>query len=423
MDLGRLILREIGFRKLNFALGVLSVAAATGCLVAELTLLRKHDLHTEQILAAKAVETKAMLDKLEDDYRKITLKLGFNVLILPRDASLNDLHDDEKPAALMPEEYAMRLAKSRVATINHVLPTLTQKVKWPERQRKVVLMGVRGEVLIHSGGQKPLLEAVAANQAVAGFELHQSLGLKVGQKIHFMGREFTISKLMPEKGNADDITLWINLREAQELLHKEGKINAILALECNCAADRLDKIRAEITALLPDTKVVEFASQAIARAEARNRAAEQAQVTLQQEQANRDKLRAQRESFAAMLVPVVLCACGAWIALLTWLNVRDRRAELGILRAIGLGARQLLAIFIGKAALVGVLGAALGSLGGLVAGIYAQEPIGPEIARRLADPLLLATVFVAAPALAAVAAWIPALLAAQQDPAEVLREG
>jgi ABC-type lipoprotein release transport system permease subunit len=238
-----------------------------------------------------------------------------------------------------------------------------------------------------------------------------------------MGREFTISKLMPEKGNADDITLWINLREAQELLQKEGKINAILALECNCAADRLDKIRAEITALLPDTKVVEFASQAIARAEARNRAAEQAQATLKQEQANRDKLRAQRESFAAMLVPVVLCACGAWIALLTWLNVRDRRAELGILRAIGLGARQLLAIFIGKAALVGVLGAALGSLGGLVAGIYAQESIGPEIASRLADPLLLATVFVAAPALAAVAAWIPALLAAQQDPAEVLREG
>lgn len=416
-------MREIGFRKLNFALGVLSVAAATGCLVAELTLLRKHDLHTEQILTAKAAETKAMMDRLEDDYRKITLKLGFNVLILPRDASLNDLHDDEKPAALMPEEYAARLAKSRVATINHVLPTLTQKVKWPERQRKVVLMGVRGEVLIHGSTQKPLLEAVPAKHVVVGCELHQSLGLKVGQKIQFMGREFTISKLMPEKGNADDITLWINLREAQELLQKEEKINAILALECNCAADRLDKIRAEITALLPDTKVVEFASQAIARAEARNRAAEQAQATLKQEQANRDKLRAQRESFAAMLVPVVLCACGAWIALLTWLNVRDRRAELGILRAIGLGARQLLAIFIGKAALVGVLGAALGSLGGLVAGIYAQEAIGPEIASRLADPLLLATVFVAAPALAAVAAWIPALLAAQQDPAEVLREG
>jgi putative ABC transport system permease protein len=273
MDLSRLILKEIGFRKLNFALGMLSVAAATGCLVAELTLLRKHDLRTEQIMAAKETETQEMMKKLEDDYRKITLKLGFNVLILPRDASLNDLHNDEKPPALMPEAYAERLAKSKVATINHVLPTLTQKVKWPERQRKVVLMGVRGEVLIHSGGQKPLLEAVPTGHVVVGYELHQSLGLKVGQKIQFQGREFTVSKLMDEKGNADDITLWINLREAQELLAQPGKINAILALECNCAADRLDKIRAEITALLPDTKVIEFFSQAIARAEARNRAA------------------------------------------------------------------------------------------------------------------------------------------------------
>jgi putative ABC transport system permease protein len=423
MRLGRLILKEIGFRKLNFALGTLSVAAATGCLVAELTLLRKHDLRTEQIMAAKEVETRAMMNKLEDDYRKIMLKLGFNVLILPQNASLNDLHNDEKPPVLMPEEYAERLAKSKVATINHVLPTLTQKVKWPERQRKILLMGVRGEVLIQSGGQKPLLEAVPAGHAVAGYELHQSFGLKVGQKIQFQGREFTISKLMDEKGNADDITLWINLREAQELLGQPGKINAILALECNCAADRLAKIRAEITALLPDTKVIEFFSQAIARAEARNRAAEQAAATLAQEKASREKLRAQREAFAAMLAPVVLCACGAWIALLTWLNVRDRRAEIGILRAIGLRARQVLAIFIGKAVALGLLGAVLGSLGGLAVGIYAQEAVNPELARRLAQPLLLTAVFVAAPALAAVAAWVPALLAAQQDPAEVLREG
>lgn len=422
MDIGRLILKEIGFRKLNFALGMLSVAAATGCLVAELTLLRKHDLRTEQILAAKEAETKAMMRQLEDDYRKITLKLGFNLLILPKDASLNDLHDDEKPAALMPEEYAERLARSRVATINHVLPTLTQKVKWPEQQRKVVLMGVRGEVFIQSAAQKPLLETVPPGHVVVGYELHQSLGLKAGQKLQFQGREFTISKLMDEKGNADDITLWINLREAQELLGRPGRINAILALECNCAADRLQKIRAEIASHLPDTKVIEFQSQAIARAEARNRAAAQAAASLAQEKAGRAKLRAQLEAFAAMLVPVVLCACGAWIALLTWLNVRDRRTEIGILRAIGLRARQVLAIFIGKAVVLGLLGAVLGSLGGLVVGLWAQEPVAGEAAPRLVQPLLLAAVFMAAPALAAVAAWVPALLAAQQDPAEVLRE-
>jgi ABC-type lipoprotein release transport system permease subunit len=423
MNLARLIVREIGFRKLNFALGLLSVAAAAGCLVAQVTLLRKHDLQTEKILAAKETETRQMMAKMEDDYRKIMLKLGFNIMILPQGTTLNDLHNDDRPPGLMPEEYAQRLASNKVVHINHVLPTLTQKVKWPERQRKVILMGVKGEVYIQSASQKPLLEAVPPNHVAAGYELHQSLGLKAGQKLAFMGREFTVSKLMPERGNADDITLWINLREAQELLGQPGKINAILALECNCELDRLDKIRAEIGALLPDTRVVEFASQAITRAEARNRAAEQALASLRQEKENRARLRTQREAFAAWLIPVVLTACGAWIGLLTWVNVRDRRAEIGILRAIGWRATQVLGIFIGKAVILGALGALLGGLGGLVIGIYAQETVGPELAGQLRDPRLLAGVLLAAPALAAAAAWIPALIAAQQDPAETLREG
>jgi ABC-type lipoprotein release transport system permease subunit len=410
MHLHRFILREIAFRPLNFALGALSVAAATACLVGQLALLRQHDLRTEQILAAREAETKKMMGQWEDDFRKITLKLGFNLLIIPKEATLNDLHNDEKPLVSMPEAYATRLAQSRVATINHVLPTLTQKVKWPERQRKVVLMGVRGEVFIQSAGQKPLLETVPAGSMVAGHELHQSLGLRVGEKLAFMGRTFTVSKLMEEKGNADDITLWINLREAQELLGQPERINGILALECNCAADRLAQIRTEIGGLLPDTKVVEFASQAVTRAEARNRAAQQAVATLAQEKEGRQRLRAQREAFAAVLVPVALGACALWIALLTWLNVRDRRSEIGILRALGWRAVQVLGVFIGKAALMGVLGAAAGIGVGTVAG-------------GMPGSQVLAGVLLAAPVLAGAAAWIPALAAAWQDPSEALREG
>ncbi|MEI7732526.1 MAG: FtsX-like permease family protein [Verrucomicrobiota bacterium] len=422
MNMIRLILRELCFRKLNFFLGVLGIAAAVGCLVAELTLLRKHDLTTEKILAAKQVETEAMLDKLEDDYRKITLKLGFNILILPKEQSLQDLYDEDKTSQLLPEAYADKLAKSRVATINHVLPTLTRKVKWPERQRKVVLMGVKGEVFIQSAKQKPLLEAVPPGHLVAGYELHQSLGLAVGQTITFMGRPFTVSKLLEEKGNADDITLWINLNEAQELLQCPGRINAILALECNCSADRLAKIRAEITNLLPDTKVVEFASQALARAEARNRAGEQAALTLQHEQANRAALRAQRESFAAILVPTALVAAGLWIALLTIANVRDRRPEIGVLRAIGVQSWQILGIFIGKAVLSGLVGAVAGAGLGLVAGAYWQERPTPELWSALMTPQLFLAALVVAPLLAVMASWLPALLAARQDPAVVLQD-
>ncbi len=88
MSLNHLIFREILHRKLSFALGVVSAAAAVACLVAALAILQKHDARTEQVIAAKQAETRQEMAKLEDDYRKLMLKMGFNVLILPKGQNL-----------------------------------------------------------------------------------------------------------------------------------------------------------------------------------------------------------------------------------------------------------------------------------------------------------------------------------------------
>lgn len=411
MTLGRLIVREIGHRKLNFLFGVIAVGVAVACLVTALSALRAHDRRSEQIIAAREAETREKMAALEDDYRKITLRMGFNVLILPKDQNLSDLYADDFASKYMPEEYAARLVKSRVATINHVLPSLQQKVKWPEQQRTIILMGVRGEVYLQNAKQKPLLAPVAAGTMVVGAELHRSLHLKVGDKVKLLGREFTVAKLYDERGNKDDITIWINLGEAQELLNKPGLINAILALDCTCdTVDRLSRIRPEITRILPDTQVIEYASQAIARAETRTRASDAAQAALEREKQNRAKLRRERESFGAVLVPLVTLGSAIWIGLLALANVRERRTEIGILRALGVGTPQILAVFLGKAIVIGLVGAALGYPAGLLTG-------APAV-----DSRMLPAVLAGAPVLAALASWLPALLAAQQDPADVLRE-
>jgi putative ABC transport system permease protein len=141
-------------------------------------------------------------------------------------------------------------------------------------------------VYIQSKQQKPLLEPVAPGTMILGSELARSLKLKAGDKTQLMGREFTIAKINPERGNKDDITAWISLGEAQELLDKKGLINGILALDCTCdTVDRLGRIRGEIARILPDTQIIEFASQAIARAEARQRAAAEAEASIRREKA------------------------------------------------------------------------------------------------------------------------------------------
>jgi putative ABC transport system permease protein len=312
----------------------------------------------------------------------------------------------------MPEEYATRLAKSRVATINHILPSLQQKVRWPERERTVLLMGVRGEVYMQSAKQKPLLEPVPPGTMHVGYELARNLQLKAGDETVLMGRKFVVTRVNPERGNKDDITVWISLAEAQALMGKPGQINAILALDCTCdTVDRLGRIRAEIARILPDTQVIEFASQAVARAEARQRAAAEAAAAVEGERAGRAKLRAEKESFAAVLVPVALVGAALWIGFLAFGNVRERAVEIGILRAIGLRTGQVLVLFLVRALVTGLVGAALG----FGVGVLVTAPAMPAFQLPW-----LPVVLVAAPVLAALASWLPAMFAVRQDPAEVL---
>jgi hypothetical protein len=421
MTVWRLVLREISHRKLNFGLGLLSVLVAVACLTGALTLLDLHDLGTERIIAAKEAETRKQMAKLEDDYRKIMKQMGFNVLIVPKDQNLTDLYAENFASKYMPEEYATRLAQSKIVTIQHLLPSLQQKTKWPEQgDRTIIVIGTRGEVpIVHADAKKPILDAVAPGTIVLGHELHRGAKLKPGDQTKLLGREFTVSKCYPERGTKDDVTAWVNLKEAQELFDKRGLINGILALECVCAADSLAKIRAEIGGILPDTHVIEFASQAVARAEARQRAATVARESIEAEKLQRGRLRRAREEFAAWLVPVVMIACGVWIGFLMFGNVRERRAEIGVLRAIGLRSRQILLVFLSRALWMGLLGGVAGYAAGFCVGTGFCEP---GVAARLFRPDLLALVLVAAPALAVIASWIPSVLAAQQDPAVVLRE-
>lgn len=399
MTLPRLVIREIGYRKLNFCLALLSVVVAVGCLVGVLTVLRGHD-----------IRTRATLAKLEDEIRKDMKRLGFNVRILPKGQNLEDLYARDYASRFMPEEYVHRLANSKMMTIRHLLPSLRQKIGWPEQNGQIViLVGVRGEVpLIHRTLKPPILDPVPPGTVVVGYLLHKGLGLKEGDTVTLMGRKFKVHKLQPQSGTKDDITLWINLDEAQALLDRKGLINEIMALKCHCAGGvPIARVREEIERVLPDTQVVEFASTALARARARDAAAAAAAQS-----------RQQLERFASWLIPLVLVATMVWVGFLAFTNVRDRLPEIGILRAIGLRSSQVFLLFIAKAIVVGLLGAAAGYAAGFFGGArWSGLPVSD-----LFDPTAMVVGIAVAPLLSALAAWLPATMAARQDPAMILRE-
>jgi hypothetical protein len=394
-------------------------------LTSQLTLLDAHDLRTGEILAAKQAETEAEMARLEDDYRKIMKKLGFNILLLPEDQRLTDLHANGCPTSDMPESYVHTLANSRIMTIRHLVPIVEQQIQWPEEgSRSIILVGTRGEVpLSHREPLEPMMLPVRAGSAVLGFGIWGRLGLGVGDTITLLGREFTVDRCHPERGTRDDVTVWVDLAEAQRLLGMQGRINAILALKCHCEGSDVGSIRASMGALLPGVQVVELASRAATRSEARDRAAAAAKAALEAERMHRARTRGEKEAFASWLLPLVTLGAAAWIGTLALMNVRERTPEIGILRALGLRSRQVLAVFLARALLVGLVGAILGYVAGFAAGLLSGGvATALHTAAALFRPWLLGVVIAAAPVLAALASLPPALMAVRQDPAVVLRE-
>jgi ABC-type lipoprotein release transport system permease subunit len=429
MSIWRLVLREFAYRKLTALLALLSVAVATACMVGSLLVLRAHDLQTEAISAAMQAETEARTKQLQEDYRKIMLELGFNVFIVPRGDKAADVYSDDFGRAEMPESYADKLGNAGIITINHLRPILSKRVDWPQQGMKIVLTGIRDEVTQAGRKRKePLAEPVKPGQALLGFVVAKQAKLKPGDTIDLLGRKLTVGEIESFRGTSDDITVWVELAVAQELLDKRGKINAMQAINClaeKCHPDAsgIPAVDEEISRVLPETQVLIDMSKAKARIDTRGRAAKESVQALAAEKERRATLRAQISQVTSILGPVAMVAAAIWVALWMLGNVRQRSGEIGVLRAIGVRGRQIMLLFLGKALIVGLLGALIGCAVGIGVAAAWSRTGEPEITlASLIQPLTVALVLGAVPLVAIVASWPPALLAARQDPAAVLRE-
>jgi len=116
-------------------------------------------------------------------------------------------------------------------------------------------------------------------------------------------------------------------------------------------------------------------------------------------------------------------ASALFVGLMTWLNVRERRAEIGVLRALGKSGGKIAALFLGRALLLGLLGGVLGCAASYLLspaiGQTAME-IAPEFFRT--NWLLALATLAGAPLITVMASYLPTLSAIAQDPSVVLMD-
>ena len=377
MSVFRLVLKEIAHRKLNFLLAGIAVAAAVTLFVSILTM-------------GQASEREA---------RRLMRDMGFNLRIIPKDTDMEDFWSKDFAEREMPEEYVRRLASDPALAVNHLVATLQKKVTW--RDRQVLLTGILPEVSPPGKPESPMSFAIKEGTVYVGFELARALGLKQGDMIDILGKQFTVAKCLPETGSKDDIRIYGHLHDIQKILGKEGKVNEIKAIHCLCFGADLGTLRSRLAQSFPDTQVTELKSIALARAETTEMV----------------------EKYVAFLMPAVLLVCAAWIGVLAMMNVRERRQEVGILRALGFGSGKIASLFLCKAVIIGLIGAGLG----FALGTALALRFGPGIFKVTAATMvpaygLLWWSVAIAPLLAAIASFLPTVVAVTQDPAVTLME-
>jgi lipoprotein-releasing system permease protein len=276
--------------------------------------------------------------------------------------------------------------------------------------RSVVLLGIEPERYVRIVPvPDSLVEGhwrISGTDVAIGRQLASELGARVGDRIRLDAGEgrsevFTIAGIF-ELGvrDIDQRFVYLALRPAQALLDLPGGVTSI------------------------DLRVRDFftAEDVARRIAARLDVTAESWMTL-----NRnilDALAAQGMSSNLIRVFVALSAAFG-IASVLAVSVVQRGREIGILRAMGTQRGQVLRIFLLQGAIVGLIGAAFGSLmaGGL---ILAWDAMGLARSGRGAFNLVVSPqLFFAATGLATVvgmlAAVAPARRAARLDPVEAIR--
>ncbi len=382
MKLPIIIFREITHRKINFLLAAAAVMLASAMYVAFNTTAK-----------ASANET-----------RKLMLEMGQNLRIIPKDTEMDRFWVKGFSELSMPEEYVYRFAEKTGYSYTHLTATLHKSIDY--RGKNIVLTGILPEVFPpEKSWQKPMTFSVEQGKAYVGYEIADSLKIQEGDRIDIKGEKLEVVRTLSPTGSIDDIRIYGHLVDVQAILNMPGRINEIRALECMCFSrtedDPLKAAQSQLKDLLPEGKVLLLDGIA--------------QIRIKQ--------RRTIQKHMNFVMNLTIVGCGVMIGVLAMLNVRERRVETGILRALGYNGLFVLLIFLIKALII----AAAGAAAGFFVGSQLALSFGPDIFTVTAEAIrteysLLSRSLLWCCVLVMIASFLPAITAITLQPAETLRE-
>ncbi len=364
MNISHIVIRELKQRKVRLITSLLVIFLATAVIVS--------------LQSISNSSKKALTKQLRN--------LGATMLVIPRSLSATDFYTATYDQAEMPETYFYKLTGSGLIKGEDVIAQLSSRIEIGGQQ--AILTGVL---------LSPLEGEVGVRGSVfLGNEIAKLLGKKQDGQLSIKEKKFTIAKVLQEKGTMDDIRIFAQLQTVQELL-KRGRIISTIEI-AGGEITGTQNLAGKIEVLLPDTKVV-------------------TKKRIVQTQAN--TILALRK-YSILLLIIVFLMGGMNIANYMFINVRERRREIGTLLAIGATPRIIFKVFLQKAMLLGLAG----GLTGYIFGTFLAISLGPKVVKVQVSPSLEWCIWavIIAVVFSVVSSAIPARRAANLDPAEILQE-
>lgn len=353
--------------------------------------------------------------------------LGANLLVLPKNATLQDYYSADLSGQTLPESHVSSILLANLPGVERLSPRLctsatvagrnvsfTGILPQKEFQTKATWQSVALFSKKHDGCKKPVkgpdaydgtpeslatsrsIDQLQLGEVVIGADIAETSGLKPGDSVELLGEKLTILAALPRTGTIDDSRVFGHLHTVQRLTNAGEVVNAIEVM--GCCEDAAGDLAPSLSKLLPDAKVMTI-SQVVAT------------------QVGVNRLMSQMSLFVLGILVVI---GGASVASTISANVRERRREVGTLLALGATPSLIARIFLLKACAVGLVGAIGGSVLGLIVAIF----LGIYWVGVSVSPLpgLLSLSVVAALLVTIVAALWPARTAAKLDPCTCFQE-
>lgn len=352
--------------------------------------------------------------------------LGANILLLAKDATVQDYYSADFQQSEIPESYVSILTNSGIKGLDNLSPKYSLPVDI--EGRKFTLTGIlprnefkskafwQGTLGVFSKPQncgivakipgitdttktqvrKRVIEDIAADAMLVGADVARSLAVKEGDSLTVLGKRFVAEGILPITGTVDDGRMFAHLHTVQNLAGKDSVLHSIEIVGC-CSAISAGLIK-QINKLLPDAKVVTIS-----------------QIVTTQIRANTVMKR-----ISLIMLVVILVVGGASIANYMFANVYERHREIGIYMAMGANSRWILKLFLLKALIIGLAGGIIG----YVLGSVLATVLGPRIAGVTVFPLPMYAVYsvVISIVIAFAASAIPAINATKVDLSLIMKE-